>query len=150
MAQARQSLNRRETQIAVERASEQHQEAVSVSLAMDFLTKLGRLDFDSAIALLHEDSVIDLPYAGAGITVKGRNDILAFLRKSMGAKGVRIDYRLEHAYPGKDENTVVLEISTNGASASGKVFTNRLVAIFRFRDGKIELFREYFNPLSGA
>lgn len=134
----------------MDRSSQCGRDAAEASTAMDFLGKLGRLDFDGAFALLDENAVADLPFAGAGMTVRGRAEIDRFLRNSMGRRVDHIEYRLDAAYPSIDGDAVVLEISTEGTSRSGGAFTNRLVAIFRFQNGRIVLFREYFNPLAGA
>ena len=117
-----------------------------VPAAMDFLTALGRKDFDAAGLLLDDDAVFELPFAGDGLTVRGRQDIVQFFRKSMGGSIEAIEYRLDRAYPSPEAGAVVLEISTQGRAAGGRSYTNRLVAVFEFRRGKIALFREYFNP----
>ncbi|MFT3966783.1 MAG: nuclear transport factor 2 family protein [Sphingobium sp.] len=117
-----------------------------VSAAMAFLTALGRLDFDAAGGFLADDVVLDLPFAGKGLAVRGREDVLHFLRKSMAGSAGAIEYRLDHAYPSPEAGAVVLEISTQGRTAAGRGYVNRLVAVFAFRGGKIALFREYFNP----
>jgi len=112
---------------------------------MDFLAALGRLDFDAAALLLDEDAVLDLPYVRNGLIVRGRADILQFFRQSMSKSVSGIVYRLDQAYPSPEAGAIVLEISTQGRTATGLEYTNRLVGIFVFRDSKIVLFREYFN-----
>ncbi|MDB5726210.1 MAG: hypothetical protein JWQ16_2964 [Novosphingobium sp.] len=121
-------------------------EVSQVPVAMEFLTALGRLDFDAAGALLDENAVVELPYVNDGLTVRGRADILQFLRRSMSKSVAGIVYKLDHAYPSPSADAVVLEISTQGRTATGREYTNRLVGVFVFGGGKIVLFREYFNP----
>lgn len=120
-------------------------EASEVPVAMDFLAALGSLDFDAAASLLDDDAVLDLPYVNDGLIVRGRANILQFFRRSMSKSVSGITYKLEQAYPSPKAGAVVLEISTQGRTAAGREYTNRLVGIFVFRDGKIVLFREYFN-----
>ena len=115
-----------------------------VPLAMNFLGALGRLDFDDAASLLDEDAVLDFPYVNDGLIVRGRADILQFFRQSMSKSVSGIVYRLEQAYPSPEAGAIVLEISTQGRTATRHEYPNRLVGIFVFRDGKIVLFREYF------
>lgn len=119
-------------------------EVSEVPIAMDFLAALGRLDFDAAASLLDEDAVLDLPYVNDGLIVRGRADILQFFRRSMSKSVSGIVYKLDQAYPSPKAGALVMEISTQG-TATGREYTNRLVGIFVFRDGKIVLFREYFN-----
>lgn len=120
-------------------------EVSKVPIAMDFLTALGRLDFDAAALFLDEDAVLDLPYINNGLIVRGRADILQFFRQSMSKSVSGIVYKLDKAYPSQEAGASVLEISTQGRTATGLEYTNRLVGVFVFRDRKIVLFREYFN-----
>lgn len=116
-----------------------------VPIAMDFLAALGRLDFDAVRSFLSDDAVIEFPYLGAGLTVRGRAEILQYLRQSMGPAISGIVYKLDHAYPSPEAGALVLEISTQGRTAGGREYTNRLVGVFVCRDGNIAHFREYFN-----
>ena len=115
--------------------------------AMSFLAALGRHDFDAAGLFLDDDASLELPFAGEGLTVRGRQGILQFFRTSMARSTGEIEYSLERAYPSPEAGATVLEISTRARTAEGRPYTNRLIAIFEFRRGKISLFREYFNPL---
>lgn len=117
-----------------------------VSTAMDFLAAMGRLDFDAVGSFLDNDAVIEFPYLGAGVTVRGRTEIVKYLRHSMGSAIAGITYNLDQAYPSQEAGALVLEISTQGRTAAGREYTNRLVGVFECRDGRIARFREYFNP----
>jgi hypothetical protein len=101
-------------------ASTQAAPASQVTAAMDFLADLGRLDFDSAAARLDEDAVLDLPYVGEGLILRGRPNIAAFFQRSMGKSVSGIVYKLDRAYPDPQTGTVVLEISTQGRTAAGR------------------------------
>ncbi|CAN7482415.1 nuclear transport factor 2 family protein [Phenylobacterium sp. LjRoot225] len=114
--------------------------------AMAFLASVGRLDFTGAETLLAEDAVLELPYAGAGHVVSGRSQVLNFFRQTMTGKVRHIEYRLDQAYTGRTPGVIALEVSTTVQTVPDGTAVNRLVAIFRFRQGKITLFREYFNP----
>ena len=115
--------------------------------AMAFLQALGRLDFEGATAYLDEDAVLDLPYAGSGHVVRGRLHVMTFFRDTMIGKVSNITYQLDFAYASREPGVIALEVSTEVESALSGTAFNRLVAIFRFRLGKIVLFREYFNPV---
>lgn len=121
-------------------------QVAEVPIAMDFLAALGRQDFGTAGLFLDEDAVLDLPYAGEGLTVRGRDEILGFFRKSMAGSTAEVIYSLNRAYPSPEAGAVVLEVSTRARTAAGREYTNRLVTIFEIRRDKIVLFREYFNP----
>lgn len=53
-----------------------------VSTAMNFLSALGRLDIDAA-AYLDEETVLDLPYAGEGMRLRGRANVMQFFERTM-------------------------------------------------------------------
>lgn len=114
--------------------------------AMAFLSALGQLDFERAGALLDDNVVLDLPFAGAGHVVTGRSQVVDFFRNTMSGKVARIAYQLDDAYPRRAPGATVLEVSTKVEGAHGGTTSNRFVAVFRFKHGKIVLFREYFNP----
>jgi ketosteroid isomerase-like protein len=114
--------------------------------AMAFLAAVGRLDFTGAEGFLSEDTVLDLPYAGAGHVVSGRSQVLNFLRDTMTGEVRHVEYHLDQAYAGRAPGVIALELTTRVETVSGGTAANRLVTIFRFRQGKITLFREYFNP----
>ena len=120
-------------------------EISEVAIAMNFLTALGSLDFDAAAPLLDENAVLDLPYVNDGLIVRGREDILQFFQRSMSTSVSGITYKLVQAYPSPSAGALVLEISTQGRTKTGREYTNRLVGIFVIRGGKITMFREYFN-----
>ena len=127
-------------------AGDHAMEALETALAMGFLAALGRLDFDAAGAMLDEEAVLELPFAGDGLTVRGRDTIVQFFRRTMAGSVGAIEYRLVRAYPSPAAGALVLEIATQGRTAAGRDYENRLVGVFEFRGGKIVLFREYFNP----
>jgi ketosteroid isomerase-like protein len=117
-----------------------------LALAREFLSALGHHDFETAGNLLDAQVVVDLPYAGNGMTVHGRDDAIDFFKRTMGRSVANLEYRIDRAYPSPQAGALVLEVSTQGRTAEGRDYTNRLVTIFTFRDGRIVLFREYFNP----
>jgi plasmid stability protein len=131
--------------MAIIEAEATHATKASVPIAMNFLGALGRLDFDAAALLLDDDAILELPYVNDGLIMRGRADIIQFFRRTMGKSVSGIVYRLEQAYPSPEAGAIVLEISTQGLTATGRQYTNRLVGVFVFRGGKIRLFREYFN-----
>jgi limonene-1,2-epoxide hydrolase len=116
-------------------------EIVGYEIREDFLNRATT----NVRSFLGEDAVLDLPYVNDGLIVRGRPDILQFFQRSMGRSVSSIVYKLDRAYPSPAAGAVVLEISTQGRTEAGRDYTNRLVGVFVFRDGKIALFREYFN-----
>jgi ketosteroid isomerase-like protein len=50
-------------------------------------------------------------------------------------------------YPSPESNSIVIEAISSGTLVRGGRYSNQYVFIFTFTEGKISLWREYFNPL---
>jgi uncharacterized protein len=100
--------------------------------------------------LLTEDAVFDVPYADASameMPVRGRE---AFAATFAWVVAELFDpFLLEpiEEYLGADPEVLIVEYRSEGAiKANGSPYANRYVGVFRIRDGKIALWREYYNP----
>jgi len=120
-----------------------------VLVATSFLNALGQLDFDAAGEYLDREVVLELPFSGSGISVTGKANVLQFLQNAMKGSIRNITYVVTHKYMGDDHKSIALEISTAVEGVRGN-YTNRLVAVFDFRNGKISRFREYFGPAASG
>ena len=50
-------------------------------------------------------------------------------------------------YPGEDPEVIVVEYASSGVAApTGRSYSNRYAGVFKVRDGKVRLWREYHNP----
>ena len=111
-----------------------------------FLEALGKLEFDTAGAMLADDAVVEFPYSGAGERMEGKTAIIRSLRDSMAGRVKFIRYNFEAYYLGQDPEILVTEFSSVGMTVNDHEFRNRLIGVVRMRQGKIVLFREYFHP----
>jgi ketosteroid isomerase-like protein len=50
-------------------------------------------------------------------------------------------------YPSPETNSIVAEAESEGQLTKGGTYSNQYVFIFKFVNGKIVLWKEYFNPL---
>ncbi|MFD7662649.1 nuclear transport factor 2 family protein [Streptomyces sp. NPDC059788] len=104
-------------------------------------------DADAFADLFAPDGVIELPFAGADVPdrIEGREAIRTFARAAMSA--MRVDTLATLAVHRTDDpEVVVAEVLTRGVGR-GDAFEGRSVQVFRIRDGRIVLFRDYTGPL---
>jgi len=105
-------------------------------------------DVDGFIELFAPDGVIELPFAGPGMPSRlaGQQAIRDFSRR-MAASPLRIDdLEATALYHTDDPEVVVIELATRGTvTSTGRTFAGTSIQVFRIRDGKIVLFRDYFN-----
>ena len=102
---------------------------------------LDRLDFDAVAGHCAEDCVYeDVPFAAA--TVTGPAAIRAKLELGLGTL-VRIPTTIHELL--EDGDTVMVERTEVCHHRSGERATLRVAAVFKFRDGKIVLWRDYWD-----
>jgi len=102
---------------------------------------LDRLDFDAVAAHCAEDCVYeDVPYAAA--TVRGRAAIQAKLALGLGNLE-RIPTAIHELVESGD--TILVERTEVWHHKSGERATLPVAAVFKFRDGEIVLWRDYWD-----
>jgi limonene-1,2-epoxide hydrolase len=102
---------------------------------------LERLDFDAVAAACAEDCVYeDVPYAAA--TVRGPAAIRAKLELGLG-KLLRLPTTIQRIAESGD--TLLVERTEVWHHASGERATLPVGAVFGFRDGKLVLWRDYWD-----
>ena len=114
------------------------------------LDRFSVLDFEGINALLHDDSVFDFPFRDENPTLEGRAAIMERLNTSMAVNFAHLDFTVKAVHLCQDPNLVIAEYESVGKLRSGRTYRNRYVGMVRARDGRIELFREYLNPLAFA
>lgn len=125
-------------------------EAAGRAVVHRYLDAVAALDLDALAATLHEDVVMDLPFAPEGIPqrVEGKPDVTAFFD---GMPGMITplnfhDQRVE-AIAGRQGEFVAEYVSDAKILATGLPYRNTYIARFSVRDGRIVRFAEYFDPL---
>ncbi len=72
----------------------------------------------------------------------------AFLNAALGAYALELT--IDEVHPGFDPDRLVVEFSGTGTHRpTATPYANRYIAVFGFRDGRICLQREYYNPAVG-
>src|SRR5262249_46828062 len=105
-------------------------------------------DVDGFVELFAPDGVIELPFAGPGMPSRlaGQQAIREFSHRTV-ASPLRIDDLESTAvYHTDDPEVVITEIVARGTvTGTGRTFVGTSIQVFRIREGKIVLFRDYFS-----
>lgn len=125
------------------------QRATAQMLLQTYLLLFSQQRWNEWIALWAEDGVLEFPFAPPGrkSAYVGKADILAYMKPLGGRIAAQgMDYFRVH--PMLDPTTICFEMSVKGAIAeTGAPYNQKYVSIIETKDGKITLYREYWNPL---
>ncbi|MBO2460014.1 nuclear transport factor 2 family protein [Actinomadura violacea] len=103
-------------------------------------------DMDAFADLFAADGVIEMPFGGPGMPARleGREEIRAFSAKvDLSALEIS-DLRVRDVHRTTDPEVVILELTTVGrVVATGEPLEVPCIQVFRIRDGRILLFRDY-------
>lgn len=121
---------------------------------VDQMLRAGRqMDAETFVELMAPDGYIEWPFHPPGTPgrVQGREDIRQFLTATA-QPFVRFDeYRNLVVHETADPEVVIAEYEAHGAVvATGEPFEQTVIAVFRVRDGQIQSYRDYLNPLPVA
>jgi len=108
------------------------------------------LDFDSIAELLAPDAEIQFPFGADSAPRIGRDRIVDYLRVEMGGFVKSMKYDVEREFECADPAWTIAEYSSVGVLTSGVCYENRYVGLLQARNGKVAIFREYFNPVRTA
>jgi len=104
---------------------------------------------ESFIDMFTPDGVLEFPYAPAGLPrrLDGRKAIESHLRLVSGLLSIGEMLDVE-VLLGREGTRAVLEFRCEGtARATGKPYWQRYVSVITLREGRIALYRDYWNPL---
>ena len=107
----------------------------------------GIAEFSADKMLEHytDDLVLEMPYAEPPVTIEGKPRNLKYLTGAFKVFQFSIDITDVHELV--DPSMLILEYTSKGTvTTTGKVYANRYVGVYWFRDDKICRVREYFNP----
>ncbi len=115
-------------------------------LLRDLFARLNARQFEFG-DLLTDDAEFDVPYARFPAPVIGRAAFVHMFADVTAGLFRTLDFTLLDFHNSNDGVTTVVEYASKGViAANGKPYENRYAGVFRFREGRIALWREYFNP----
>lgn len=115
----------------------------------DFLYLLAEKDMDTWIELWTEDAVQEMPFSPAGFPTKveGREAIRKHYSQLPKAYG-RMAFPDLVVHSMLEPNWVVAEYRGEiEVLVTGRPYNNHYCGLFHLREGRIALFREYYNPI---
>ncbi|MFF4414734.1 nuclear transport factor 2 family protein [Streptosporangium sp. NPDC001559] len=110
-------------------------------------------DMDGFAELFAPDGVIEMPFAPPGMPtrIEGREAIRDFSAAATISLLRVEDMWTTQVYQTTDPEVLIVELEAKAVvTTTGAPFQSTSVQVFRIRDGKILLFRDYWNPQSLA
>lgn len=123
-------------------------------IVQSYMALYAQQRWDDWIGLWADDGVLELPFAPAGRRPRyaGKADILAYMQATAARMGGRIRTEgMTHfqVRPLADPDACCLEMGVRGrVTETGAPYEQKYISIIETRDGKITLYREYWNPLA--
>ncbi|MDQ1362056.1 MAG: uncharacterized protein QOJ44_2433 [Acidimicrobiaceae bacterium] len=114
------------------------------------MTYLAAEDFDSIFELWHEDSALEIAFMPnhALRRVEGRDNVKAFFQGVNGSDLGEINLTVAGIMPMHDPNAFFAEYTGEATvKATGGTYRMDYLGLFRFMDGKIVLWREYYDAV---
>lgn len=110
-------------------------------------------DMEAFADLFAVDGVIEMPFAAGGAPARldGREAIRQFSIRPEGSRVEIIDLRVRDVHRTTDPEVVIVELTSVGRVATtGEPFEVPCIQVFRIRDGRILMFRDYTGPVGDA
>lgn len=118
----------------------------NVALATELMRRFGR-DMDGWYDHLHDDIVMEFPFGpsvGMPARVEGKDACSGVFRVVCDA--VQVQFSNIRVSPMADPDRLVLEY-TGHSEPGGTVYDQTYISVQEYRDGKMILFREYWNAV---
>jgi ketosteroid isomerase-like protein len=118
-----------------------------VAAVREFFRLLSDKDVTAWGNLWHPDAVITVPYPPDGFptAIRGKDDIVSGFHGLM-ANFETFDAQITGIYAAFDSDAVCVEYRNVATLVAGTEYTNENIAVFRFEDGLITEYHDYFDP----
>ena len=128
------------------------QAEANIATAKRFLELLAQSEMAGVVELFADDAVLEFPFRppGAKDDVVGKAAIADYFQGTKGYKKPE-SFPIKAVYPGHDPDVVFVEFEGHLVNTrTAERYSNDYIALFRFREGKIRQFREFFDSLRRA
>jgi len=136
------------------RADEIQPRDAEEAAVLSYFTLLMKRDLDGFEALWHDDAVQHIPFLPEGFgkfvtaSFTGRAEIMAHYRAAFANRRDHV-FWIDEIYRTDKPGCLIVEAHARSlVGETGKVYENSYVCIFRVREGRLELLKEYVNPLA--
>jgi len=130
-------------------SNDDERRAATLKVMSDYQTLLGQRRYDEWVELWADDGVLEFPYAPAGRrrAYQGKADILAYMKRATGRVAMDSVEKMR-IFPMLEPDIAVVELSFKGRVLENDApYNQSLVIFFEVQDGKLQHYREYWNPL---
>lgn len=110
-------------------------------------------DLDGFADMFADDGVHELPFAPPGVPkhLQGRENIRGYFAAITSTPMQLTELRDLTIYETTDPEVILAEYEAAGIVVStGQPYISRYIQVLRARNGKVALWRDYWNPLAGA
>ena len=116
-------------------------------LLVAMLRAIERNDLAAIADLVHPDGTFETPFSpGAATITRGREAVVDLLRGVGETMFAKVAFTVDRESPCADPAVAMAEYSSQATLHNGGTYANRYITVCEARDGKIMLFREYFDP----
>ena len=118
-----------------------------LATAERLLNTISRLDINGLRTCLDDDIVMELPYAPGTQTLRfdGLENVVQAMRSAPDLFH-RFQFSVHERYWCPERNAAILEATSMGIMKSRRIYQNRYIFVFRFRDDRIMHWLEFFDP----
>ena len=119
----------------------------NLETARRFFELMHRKDIDGWGELWADNGriIVFYPPAGFGDSIDGRAAIVVAFKALFG-NFESFESQLTAIYPAADSESIVVEYRNRAVIAGGTEYTNSNIAVFRFENGLISAYHDYFDP----
>ena len=110
------------------------------------LERIGGLDIEAALELADPDFVLELPYRADGGPNRMTGADAAKFMRVLPKLFSRMRFSDVTLHQGVTPGHVIAEYRSDGLTRDGRPYRNTYISVFELRDGRIVLWREYFDP----
>ncbi|MEV4754471.1 nuclear transport factor 2 family protein [Micromonospora sp. NPDC049559] len=117
------------------------------TIAREFFRLLSEKNVAAWGELWHPEAVLTVPYPAEGFPteIRGKDEIVGGFHGLM-SNFESFQANLTGVYPASDSDAVCVEYRNVAKLLNGAEYTNDNIAVFRFRDGLISEYHDYFDP----
>ncbi|MEL7029381.1 MAG: nuclear transport factor 2 family protein [Pseudomonadota bacterium] len=113
----------------------------------EIFSLLSSFEFQKISALLHPNAVMELPYAPEGVPASlDSPGAMIEMFETIPSLFKRFELRLTQLYRPSDASALLAEGKSTGLRQDDRPYQNQYVFLFRFLDGRVSHWREYFDP----
>lgn len=118
----------------------------NTEIAIKFINNLLQPHYKDSFDMVNDDCRIEMPFAHDMPSVVNRENFEELFE--MGLKIISdLSFTIKKIHQMSNADELIVEFEGDGIwTSTGKKYCNRYISYFLFKNGKISLYREYFDP----